>query len=419
MNRTEQQFFALLRAGLWGDAVDAALFDNVGSLSRQNLGVTLDVADPSLRFGMTSGSGQQETDFSCENLEHSDTNWDAILEQCERQTVLGLVAKGISTLPINLQPKSVLLNKIRNRLASHIRTHAMLNRALDEVIAMLRENGINTVLLKGQGVATNYIEPTMRQCGDIDLYIGPQNYDRACELARQCYGTDINATYSDKHYHFYYGKITIELHRIAERLPLPWFDRRFQRFSVQHLQGEKLRIVQIGDTQINLPPINFDALYIFNHAWNHFSAGTGIGLRQLCDWVRYLHTFDDQIDRQELKKNLNDFGIWSVWRAFGWIAVNRLGLPKEKFPFYCDSYEKKGRKILKMIDKEGNFGFFDSSRTKHPKGYIAGKIHTLKKMHKRFIVVLTVFPIQTSAAWGKYIYDAVKRLVSENFRAKK
>ncbi|MCS2423516.1 hypothetical protein NXW31_20520 [Bacteroides fragilis] len=40
-----------------------------------------------------------------------------------------------------------------------IRSHALLNRTLAVAVKLLRQNGIHPVLLKGQGVATNYIAP--------------------------------------------------------------------------------------------------------------------------------------------------------------------------------------------------------------------------------------------------------------------
>lgn len=369
MNKEEQSFFALLRAGLWNRPVDATLF---------------------------SGSTAE---------------WEAIFKHAIRQTVLGLVAEGATTLPAALQPPVPLLNKMHGRLTSGIRMHALLNRALADVVALFGQNNIRPVLLKGQGVALNYVEPTRRQCGDIDLYIGTKDYDRACELVRQQYGADEHATESVKHYHFKHQGVVIELHRLAERLPLPWQNSRFQHWTVEHLHGPHLRTVEIDGMAISLPPVDFDALYLFNHTWHHFSSGGGVGLRQLCDWARFLHTFQDQIDHQALRCHLKAFGLWRAWRIFGGIVVGTLGLPAAEFPFYTDQYARQGERVLEIIGKEGNFGCFDATRTERPKGYIAGKLHTFTWMHRRFGRLLPLFLVQASGAWSYYIYKGVKQVL--------
>lgn len=376
MKREELSFFALLRAGLWNRPVDAALFSDT-------------------------------------------TDWDTIFKDARRQTVLGLVGEGMTTLPAALQPPASLLNKIHGRLTSSIRMHALLNRALVDVVALFVHNHIRPVLLKGQGVALNYVEPTRRQCGDIDLYIGTKDYDRACELVRQHYGVDEHGIESEKHYHFKHQGVILELHRIAERLPLSWQNSRFQRWTVEHLHGNHLRAVDFEGTTVYLPPVDFDALYIFNHAWHHFMAGGGIGLRQLCDWARFLHTFHGQIDHRALRQNLQAFGLWRAWRMFGCVVVGTLGLPKEEFPFYTDAYARQAERILDIIGREGNFGFFDSTHTERPEGYVAGKLHSFIRMHRRFGRLLVLHFFQVSGAWSSYLYKGVKQVMMDKLTTRK
>lgn len=370
MNSERQKFLVLLRAGLWNTPAEAALF-----------------------------SGQ--------------TDWEVLFAHAARQTVSGLVATGIGMLPCGCPVPISVAKRLRDVTAATIRSHALLNRTLAEAVAMLRQNGIHPVLLKGQGVAANYIEPHLRMCGDIDLYVGQRDYGRACELARRWAGTK-ETIESEKHYQFKYGDVTVELHRIAERLVLPWQNARFQRWTQKHLHHSRLRGIEIEGVPISLPPVNFDALYIFNHAWHHFSQGGGIGLRQLCDWVRYLHVFCAEINRMELKRDLKSFGLWYPWLFFGPIAVDRLGLPREEYPFYTGRYARQAARISDMIEAGGNFGFFDPSRTKRPEGYIAGKVHSFRQRNSRFGKLLPISPEETVAAWSYYLYAGIKQVITDN-----
>lgn len=390
----QQQFLALLRSGLWNTPVDAGLF---------------------------SGT----------------TDWNALFAQASRQTVSGIVASATGTLPAALRPAAPVADKMRSLVTASIRSHALLNRTLAEAVNLLRRNGIRPVLLKGQGVASNYAEPTLRMCGDIDLYIGKQDYGKACALAREWNRTakeeattakanryaaasDEEGTESIKHYHFKHGNVTVELHRIAEQLPLPWRNARFQRWTQKHLHNSSsLRSIEIEGTAIPLPPVNFDALYIFNHAWHHFSQGGGIGLRQLCDWVRYLHTFRTDIDHAALRRDLKAFGLWRPWRMFSTIAVDTLGLPREEYPFYTHRYTRKADRITAMIEAGGNFGFYDTSRTPRPDGYLAGKMHSFLWICRRYARLFPLCPGGTVAAWMRLLYIGIERVLTDQLPTKR
>lgn len=45
-----------------------------------------------------------------------------------------------------------------------------------------------------------------------------------------------------------------------------------------------------GNTQIFLPRVDEDIIFVFSHILQHFFIG-GIGLRQICDWCRLLWTY--------------------------------------------------------------------------------------------------------------------------------
>ena len=370
MNKEWQPFLELLRAAVWNKQADASLF-----------------------------SGH--------------TDWEAILLLARKQTVTGLVAEATMKLPPHLQPPTAIGTKMRSVVTTNIRMHSLLNRTLAEAVALFAANNIPTVLFKGQGVALNYPEPTLRMCGDIDLYVGKELYDKACTVADTWGEKDENGTESEKHYHFKHGYVVVELHRIAETLPLPRCNTRFQEWTHKHLHNGTLRRTMIGGTEVSLPPVQFDALYIFNHLWHHFSEGGGIGLRQLCDWVRYLHTFHQEIDRTTLKHDLRAFGLWKAWRIIGCIAVDVLGLPVTEFPFYTSRYTRQAEKVLAMIESGGNFGFHDVTRTGRPAGYIAGKMHSFRRMHARFRQLAVILPEDALVAWSRYIYVGIRQVIKD------
>lgn len=340
-----------------------------------------------------------------------EARWNSVFQVAVSQSVWGLVADAVNRMDADSQPPLETLRRLNYMLSRNRLTHARLNDTLVKAVAMFNQGGVHPILLKGQGVATYYHDSTLRQCGDIDLYIGMADYRKACLLAKT-WGEDEERTESEKHYHFAHNGVSVELHRIAEVLPNSRQDKLFQRWTNGMLTPEKCRTLLFGDTKVMVPPSDFEVLYIFNHAYHHFLSG-GVGLRQLCDWGLALHTFKDGIDREALEKRLKDFGLWRGWQIFGCIAVDVLGLPQRELPFYNPAYRKDAGKVMELIFQSGNFGFHDPSRTKRPNGYVAGKWHTFRWTHRRFYRLFPIFPTEIAAAWSRYISKGLRQIIKD------
>lgn len=369
MRKEHEILFSLLRSALWGAPV-------------KNL----------------AGEAKEEA---------GEIPWNEILSDAKKQTVLGLVCDAVQSIPKDCQPPADILTRLISFRVLSIKTHSMLNARLAEVLDILRNEGIEPILFKGQGLAGNYPEPTARQCGDIDLYVGGPDYEKACQIAIRYFGEHEHDSESIKHYHLKYKEVDVELHRIAESLPGFFANRNYQQWTLNHLHGPDLRRVQIGDAQVNLPPHQFDCIYILNHLWHHFING-GIGLRQVCDWAMYLHRFHKDIDTKTLEKDLRAFRLRKVWELFSDIAVRYLGLPAQECPLYKGKISKRSETVLEMIFEEGNFGKFSEHRsTPRPAGYTAGKLHSLKLSLGRYFRLLRVFPIEAFRCFFHYFINGV------------
>jgi hypothetical protein len=127
-------------------------------------------------------------------------DWSKVLKLAKAQTLTGLVADVLlGNAEIRAQLPEQAVAKLQGAVRNNMLMHNMLNNTLILVVSKLRENGVESVLLKGQGIARNYPVPELRQCGDIDLYVsdldrtfhliysGATQYDnfrlKACKLA--------------------------------------------------------------------------------------------------------------------------------------------------------------------------------------------------------------------------------------------
>jgi hypothetical protein len=97
------------------------------------------------------------------------------------------------------------------------------------------------------------------------------------------------------------------------------------------------------------------------------------------------------------------------WQVFGNMAVNFLGFPQEKMPFFENKYKKAGEKVLQQVMKSGNFGrnmYFKN----RPKNYILGKLYTFYQNNKMRMGNLLIFPQEALYGIPHLIKDGIRRL---------
>ncbi len=327
-------------------------------------------------------------------------DWKAILRLAKKHVVVGIVIDSVESLPERLRPSDSISAKLDKFALELIQKSIILDKTAARLVTFLKQHGFDGVLLKGQGVARSYYRmPQMRQSGDIDFYVGQSNYQKVADL---CIGklTDDKETFheTDKHFDFKLSGVTIELHRYASRIYTPLWNRRFQKWCVEELEHSRSRRTHdIGNADITLPSFDFDAIFIFCHAWYHYVMG-GIGLRHVCDWAMIFHSHGDDLDKEALAKNINRFGLTNGWKLFACIAVRYLGIPADRIPLYDKAYHKKSEKILEKILVGGNFGYYSKDYTGIPVGrrnFWHG-LGVFRKITGQFISIFTLIPIEAS-----------------------
>lgn len=370
----QELFISLLRNALWGGELD------------------IDVAN-----------------FSCKDL-------DSVVKIAKSQTVLGMVANEV----MKTSSLSSLLtdeNKVglKRFVMSNLTTGQMLNNALINIVQELRKHGIDPVLLKGQGIAKYYPVPELRQCGDIDIYVGQENFVKACEVISAMSTPEDHQgnILSLKHYHTRIGHAFIEIHRYTDVYWPSRYDRVYQKISDDGMHSDMVPL-DFSGVPVMSPAVNFNVFFIFNHFWHHFIAD-GVGLRQICDWVRLLHVNHGKINLDYLSNVLCEMKLMKEWKVFGYIAVNTLGLPVDEMPFYDPMYKNTAEKVLELIMLEGNFGKENLKGYKRPKGYVAGKWYSFKKRFSRNFRVLRIFPKESMRHMGKVIFIGLAVMFNDKY----
>ena len=278
---------------------------------------------------------------------------------------------------------------------------------LVELVTLLRKHGIEPVLLKGYALALLYSNPDMRDSADVDLYIGEAHYDAMIPIVRAAYPNAF--WFSEEHAGLHFTMVLdenldriAELHRVAmEWHSIPRADRAFQTFT--HDEMTRTRSIKVNGIEVSIPSRTYNALYVFMHAWHHF-ASSGVGLRQMADWMLALHDAAEETQlAQTLQPLLEQMYMLEIWQTFGWVLVNRLGLPQNEFPLYTDVCAQKGEQLYRQLLLDGHCGrearlqFFGERMYYFPyarpeKGRMRQKTYTFCRLTFQYFQMRKLFP---------------------------
>ena len=177
-------------------------------------------------------------------------------------------------------------------------------------------------------------------------------------------------------------------------------DRMLDKVQYEIFYCGRVRSWMNGKTQVFLPAANEDVVYVFAHILQHFYKG-GIGLRQICDLCRLLWTYRDSLNYGLLEQRIKRAGLMSEWKAFGALAIEYLGFPKDSMPLLNVDLDlnaklkKKADKICKFILEVGNFGHNRDNSYFQKHSYFVQKCISAWRRVKDLCRHATIFPVSS------------------------
>lgn len=321
--------------------------------------------------------------------DYTNVDWSEIYKLAEEQSVVGLVTSGLDVLNVIIS-QEWRLQFIGASLQIEQRNRVM-NEFVARLISMMRSKDVYTLLVKGQGVAQCYDKPLWRACGDIDFLLSEENYVKAKEILILL-ASDVEKEYlSLKHIGMTINGFVVELHGTLRSRLTKRIDNEIDKVQNECFWGGEVRSWQNGNTQVFLPGMNQDVIFVFTHILHHLFI-EGIGLRQICDWCRLLWTFREKLDVKRLEKHLRAMRLMTEWKVLGCLVVEYLGMPPEAIPFYDLKYGVKASRLMSFILETGNFGH---------KRTINGEsmLKTLCRRTRDAYLMMRIFPVD---AWKMY-----------------
>lgn len=279
--------------------------------------------------------------------------WDELFSIAKKQTLAGIAFAGIEKLPQEQRPPKTVLLQWYNLATLIKKINADLNRKCAIVSGKFKSEGFANCILKGQGLAQLYPDPTLRTPGDIDIWLDGGD-TKAIEYVKR-YFPECSPTYH--HVDFPISNdLEIEIHYRPSWSYSPITNKRLQCFFSSTAQEQFCNQISTPEGNFPTPTVAFNRIYILLHIYRHLFF-EGIGMRQVLDYYYVLHQEMSDAEKAEYISALKQFKLIKFAGAVVYVMQQIFGLDKEHS--IVKTNPKLGKFVLKEIMIAGNFGQYD------------------------------------------------------------
>lgn len=266
-----------------------------------------------------------------------DTDWDAVLREAQAHTVVALAAPAV---PEEEAPKWE--DAVYQNMALYLR----MLYAQENLVKLFAENEIPMVILKGTAAAIYYPEPARRTMGDIDFLVPPERFDDAKRLMERSGYTPEEE--NEKHCAYLQYGVEYEMHRSFSAYGL----------DVDTALAQGLANVEdavISGSHFPMLPQAENGLVLLAHLRQHLlDSEHGLGLRQVVDWMLYVHAnAASEQWREAFSALAHRYRLDTLARAVNTVCKTWLGLPDD-VPLSAD--DAATSELISRIMACGNFG---------------------------------------------------------------
>lgn len=328
----------------------------------------------------------------------SNDGWDELFRFAKRHSILGVVWDEVQDSltdfggipPFTLRQWLTLVGKIEEN-----------NKLIDEIAwrisCRFAEDGLPSMILKGQGLARYYPIPHHRQPGDIDIWIWldqaglslSRRRDTITEYVRKI-DPNTRTCYHHTSFKRIQGKV-IEVHFTPSWMYSPRKNRYLQKYFDIYLLTVSKERPQSG--RFRVPSEEFNLVFILIHLYRHVF-DEGIGLRQMMDYDMVLRHSSAE-DKTTAMRHIRALGLARFAGAVMYVLTEVFGTEPRLLP--CEPDEKEGRWLYRQIMEGGNFGRHRPASSRK-KSATTAHLHNLGQRVLRSAELLTHYGEEASWA---------------------
>ena len=275
----------------------------------------------------------------------SEQEWKALYDEAERQAVVGVQLSGLERLPEEqLPPIDLKLQWIGEIqiMESEYRLHC--ERAI-ELTRRFRAVGFRSCVLKGVGMAQLYPDPSLRQCGDIDLWVNGRRKDVMAWMRSQC--DIIHVAWHHVNVAFF-EDVVVEVHFHSSWLYNPFHYINLRRF----FEKEKDKQMEEKEKGFGYPTPAFNAVYALTHILRHLLE-EGVGFRHVIDYYYVIRSLSVE-EREVASSIIQEVGMSKILGALMYVLKKACGISEDML--LCEPNEKEGMFFMEELFTAGNFG---------------------------------------------------------------
>lgn len=336
--------------------------------------------------------------------------WEAVYGAAMRHSIIGVLLPAIESLPAEERPPmGVAYQWLSDQTQIRLKNDKLRLRAA-ELNHIFIDAGFRTHVLKGITLASFYPDPSIRQCGDIDLWVDcPSGVEDGKKCTPNAQRREIirflksRVSVGEILYHHcdakFFDDVEVEVHYRPSWFYNPIFNHRFCAFIDAHRdrvfgsQHAGIKHACDSPSGSQNPEGNaaragknvvFELVYNLVHIFRHIFH-EGVGLRHLIDYF-YVLMASNPDERAEAFEVLQGLGLEKFCAAMMYIETAILGLPEEfslcgplspccpksaagrvsdsddtavLSPSLLRAAEVYGRNLFNEILQTGNFGMMD------------------------------------------------------------
>lgn len=270
------------------------------------------------------------------------------------------------------------------------------------VIGLLKENGIDAILLKGCGTAAWYPVPELRKSGDIDLLFKSEDETRKALqiLAQQGFVTTEDQPANHHIVCESRDSVSLELHMsLAE----PFDSEKTNRFlaDCQKEYFAHRRVVDCMGVAFELTSDGYHAFYLLLHMLQHY-VRAGFGVKLLCDWVVFWESPLSEEEKKIFLRLTQESGTFGFAVMMTRVCVKYLGLREKQVEFLmqvepkdvCDLTEE----LMAEIFEAEEFGHSSKDRMVVLRGtglmdYAREFHHQMKLNYPKAGKIMVLYPV--------------------------
>lgn len=283
----------------------------------------------------------------------SPKEWNALFELAKKQTVATVMLDGLNMLPEGkLPPQDLLLMWVATADAAE-RRNIRMGEAIANLFGLLEVEGLHPVLHKGHASARFYPNPALRTPGDIDIAFPAEERDKARNIVLK---RGLAARrHSDGSDCFRYDGCDVEFH--TDLFPESGAN------ATMEISGYKVRI-----------PSPMQELLMLNRHLLRHSIGSGIGLRQFCDFALASKALDGKYDVTRYLEECERQGMMKWTMLLQAFIKEYLYNNKSEYQFG----NQDTARLLAIVEKGGNFGKYYPGMMRRPNSPVGNKMRTVK-----------------------------------------